>query len=96
MYESHLFLVTHQQIGTAMISILQRENETGSWSNLGKVTQLGKGRDMIQTWWPDSRVFTGKYTASRASLVVYLVKNPPTMWGTPVQFLGWDDPLEKG
>ena len=25
-----------------------------------------------------------------------LVKNPPTMWGTWVQSLGWEDPLEKG
>ena len=25
-----------------------------------------------------------------------LVKNPPTMQETPVQFLGWEDPLEKG
>ena len=25
-----------------------------------------------------------------------LVKNPPAMQGIPVQFLGWEDPLEKG
>ena len=25
-----------------------------------------------------------------------LVKNPPTMWETWLQFLGWEDPLEKG
>ena len=31
-----------------------------------------------------------------ASLVAQLVKNPPAMWETWVQFLGWDDPLEKG
>ena len=31
-----------------------------------------------------------------ASLVVQLVKNPPTMWETWVQSLGWEDPLEKG
>ena len=24
------------------------------------------------------------------------VKNPPAMWETWVQFLGWEDPLEKG
>ena len=33
---------------------------------------------------------------SRASLVAQLVKNPPTMWETWVQSLGWEDPLEKG
>ena len=31
----------------------------------------------------------------KASLVVQLVKNPPAMWETLVQSLGWDDPLEK-
>ena len=25
-----------------------------------------------------------------------LVKNPPAMWGTCVQSMGWEDPLEKG
>ena len=25
-----------------------------------------------------------------------LVKNPPAMWETRVQSLGWKDPLEKG
>ena len=31
-----------------------------------------------------------------ASLVAQLVKNLPVMQETPVQFLGWEDPLEKG
>ena len=31
-----------------------------------------------------------------ASLVTQLVKNPPAMRKTWVQFLGWEDPLEKG
>ena len=25
-----------------------------------------------------------------------MVKNPPAMWETPVQFLGQEDPLDKG
>ena len=33
---------------------------------------------------------------SWASLVAQLVKNPPAVWETWVQSLGWDDPLEKG
>ena len=33
---------------------------------------------------------------SRASLVAQLVQNPPAMWETWVQFLGREDPLEKG
>ena len=32
----------------------------------------------------------------RASLVAQMVKNPPAMQETQVQFLGWEDPLEKG
>ena len=31
-----------------------------------------------------------------ASLVAQLVKNLPTMRKTWVQFLGWEDPLDKG
>ena len=33
---------------------------------------------------------------SWASLVAQLPKNPPAMWETRIQSLGWDDPLEKG
>ena len=33
---------------------------------------------------------------SWASLVAQLVKNPPAMWETWVQSLGWEDPLKKG
>ena len=32
----------------------------------------------------------------KASLVAQLVKNPPAMWDTWAQSLGWEDPLEKG
>ena len=31
-----------------------------------------------------------------ASLIAQLVKNPPAKQETPVQFLGWENPLEKG
>ena len=31
-----------------------------------------------------------------ASVIAQLVKNPPAMQETLVQFLGWEDPLEKG
>ena len=31
-----------------------------------------------------------------ASLVAQLEKNPPAMQETPVQLLGWEDPLKKG
>ena len=32
----------------------------------------------------------------QASLIAELVKNLPAMQETPVQYLGWEDPLEKG
>ena len=35
-------------------------------------------------------------SASWASLVTQLVKNPPAMWETWVRSLGWEDPLENG
>ena len=31
-----------------------------------------------------------------ASLVAQMVKNPPAMWETWAQSLGWEDPLEEG
>ena len=31
-----------------------------------------------------------------ASLVDQLIKNPPAIWETWLQSLGWEDPLEKG
>ena len=33
---------------------------------------------------------------SLTSLVAQVVKNLPAMWETQVQFLGLEDPLEKG
>ena len=32
----------------------------------------------------------------KTSLMAQLIKNPPIMQETPVWFLGWEDPLEKG
>ena len=37
-----------------------------------------------------------KLGQDEASLVAQLVKNPPAMWETWVQSLGWEDSLEKG
>ena len=46
---------------------------------------------------PDGKApLESQYTAEGASLVAQLVKNPPAMQETPVQFLGREDPLEKG
>ena len=40
-------------------------------------------------------IFIYTHMGYRASLVAQLVKNPPAMQETCVQFLGWEDPLEK-
>ena len=39
---------------------------------------------------------SGSTACSGASLVAHLVKNPPAMQETPIQFLGREDPLEMG
>ena len=38
----------------------------------------------------------GRLLRIRGRFVAQLVKNPPAMWDTWVQSLGWEDPLEKG
>ena len=38
----------------------------------------------------------GMLILQRASLIAQVVKNPPAMQETPIQFLGRKDPLEKG
>ena len=55
--------------------------DSGSISGLGRSPGEGKGYPLQYSW---------------ASLVAQLVKNPPAMQETWVQFLGWEDPLEKG
>ena len=43
-----------------------------------------------------STVQDPKHESYWASLIAQLVKNPPAMQEATVQFLGWEDPLEKG
>ena len=46
---------------------------------------------------PDSELgYWAPFSSSQASLIAQLVKNPPAMQDTPVQFLGQEDLLEKG
>ena len=57
------------------------ERDPGSIPGLGRSS--GEGTDyLLQYSW--------------ASLVAQLVKNPSAMRETWIQFLGWEDPLEKG
>ena len=55
--------------------------DTGSIPGLGRSPGEGIGYRLQYSW---------------ASLVAQLVKNLPTMQETPIQSLGWEDPLEKG
>ena len=38
----------------------------------------------------------GNFGECGASLLAYLVKNPPAKWENWVRSLGWENPLEKG
>ena len=55
--------------------------DSGSILGSGRSTREGIGYPPPYSW---------------ASLVAQLVKNLPAIWETWVQFLGWEDPLEKG
>ena len=55
--------------------------DLGSILGLGRVPGEGKGYPLRYSW---------------ASLVAQMVKNTPTMLGTWVRSLGWEDPLEEG
>ena len=60
----------------------------------GNQTSSKKGREpseKVEEW-----VHLSVTNGDLASLIAQLVKNPPAMQETPVQFLGWEDPLEKG
>ena len=53
----------------------------GSNPGLGKSPGEGVGYPLQYSW---------------TSLLAQLVKNLPAMQETPVRFLGWEDPVEKG
>ena len=54
--------------------------DPGSISGSGRSAGEGIGFPLQHSW---------------ASLMAWLLKNPPTMWETWLWFLGWEDPLEK-
>ena len=56
----------------------------------GNQTSSKKGREpseKVEEW-----VHLSVTNGDLASLIAQLVKNPPAMQETPVQFLGWEDP----
>ena len=64
----------------------------GSWT---KQTSFRGTSASLTTLKPLTVWNTTKYLPNWASLIAQLVKNPPAMQETLVQFLGWEDPLEK-
>ena len=67
--------------------ILDDSMERGAWQ--ATVHGVTKSRTRLSD-------FTFFHSFTGAALVAQLVKNLPVMWDTWVQFLGWEDPLEKG
>ena len=67
--------------------MLRVENHT---TYLLTLIKINSGKQTTKAW--NKSVFLKVW----ASLVAQLVKNPPAMQETWVQFLGWEDPLEKG
>ena len=55
--------------------------DLGSIPGLGRSAGEGMGYPLQYSW---------------ASLVAQLIKNLPAMQETPVRFLGWEDPMQKG
>ena len=45
--------------------------------------------------WSSVPPFVNRFIRKRTSLIAQSVKNPPAIQETPVQFLGWEDPLER-
>ena len=71
---------------------------TAPGSSAGKESACHAGDPGLIPWLGRSTAEVIGYPLqySWASLVVQLVKNPPVMWETWVQSLGWEDPLENG
>ena len=63
-----------------LVKSLRNAGDPGSIPRSGRSSGEGIGYPLPYSW---------------ASLVAQLVKNPPAMWETWVQSLGWEDPLEK-
>ena len=63
-----------------LVKSLRNAGDPGSIPRSGRSSGEGIGYPLPYSW---------------ASLVAQLVTNPPAMWETWVQSLGWEDPLEK-
>ena len=59
---------------------------------------MSPGPDSCSKCFPGSPSATEQILTFRgnSALIAQLVKNSPAVQETPVRFLGWEDPLEKG
>ena len=73
------------------------ETDTGSIPGSGRSPGVGNG-NLLQYSCLGNFKERGAWHKYKnwASLVAQLVKNPPVVHETPVRFLCWEDPLEKG
>ena len=79
------------------LSCLPTDPKGFSGSSVSKESTCNTGDPSLI---PGSEISPGEGTGyplqySWASLMAQLVKNPPTMWETWVQSVGWEDPLPK-
>ena len=71
--------------------------DLGFIPELGRFPGEGKGYPLQYSCLENSMNCRGHGVAkSQTRLVAQMVKNPPAMWETWVQSLGWEDPLEEG
>ena len=74
-----------------IFSFKNKENVGGNGLGLQR-----RGKQFMGSWKKKCLIYKCLLDHIWASLVAQLVKNPPAMWETWVQSLGWEDPLEKG
>ena len=70
-----------------LVLLLFRNKVTDEMVHVGKDVQREDSRSLI---------ISNRSEEEGASLIVQLLKNPPAMQETVVQFLRQEDPLEKG
>ena len=78
---SRIYFISYPTSSSAGKESACNVGDPGSILGLGRSPGEGIGYPLQYSW---------------ASLVAQMVKNPPAMWETWVQSVGWEDPLEKG
>ena len=79
--ETHMYYLQYTQQFSADKESASNEGDPSSIPGSGRSPREGIGYPLPYSW---------------AFLVAQMVKNPPAMQETWVQYLGWEDPLEEG